>query len=277
MFDKVIKFGNSTIQHGKHSDRIYLMKLDNADVNSIIEKLNELANDHKYGKIFTKVPKKHIKIFLNDGFKKEAEILKFYNGKNDCVFMSKFPVVKRRIIQSNIKERLDDVLAVCKEKEQLKNEPKISDEFYYKILEYKDIKQLTELYKIVFASYPFPIYKEDYIKKTMDDNIIYFGIFHNGKLVSASSAEMDFSGQNVEMTDFATIPDYRGNNFAQFLLYQMEIEVVKKGIKTFFTIARGVSFGMNITFAKLGYKFGGTLVNNTNISGSIENMNIWYK
>jgi len=96
-------------------------------------------------------------------------------------------------------------------------------------------------------------------------------------LVSASSTEIDFSRQNVEMTDFATIPDYRGNNFAQFLLYQMENEVAKKGIKTFFTVARGVSFGMNITFVKLGYKFGGTLINNTNISGSVENMNIWYK
>jgi len=277
MFDKVMKFGNSTIQHGKYSDRVYLMKLDNADVGSIINKLNELANDHKYGKIFTKVSKKHIKIFLNDGFKKEAEIPKFYNRKNDCVFMSKIPVEKRGIIKSDIKKRLDDVLAVCKEKEQLKSEPKISDEFDYKILKYEDVKQLTDLYKIVFASYPFPIYEEDYIKKTMDDNIIYFGIFHNGKLVSASSAEIDFSGQNVEMTDFATIPDYRGNNFAQFLLYQMENEVAKKGIKTFFTVARGVSFGMNITFVKLGYKFGGTLINNTNISGSVENMNIWYK
>lgn len=277
MFDEVIKYGNSKIQHGKHSDRVYLMKLNNVDVGSIINKLNKLAEEHKYGKIFTKIPQKYSEIFFNDEYKKEAEIPKFYNGKNDCVFMSKFPIEKRAIIGSNVKKRLNDVLAVCKEKEQLKNEPKISDEFNYKILKHENAKQLTELYKIVFASYPFPIYDEKYIKKTMDDNIIYFGIFHEGKLVSASSAEMDFNGQNVEMTDFATLPDFRGNNFAQFLLYQMENEVVKKGIKTFFTIARGISFGMNITFAKLGYKFGGTLINNTNISGNIENMNIWYK
>jgi hypothetical protein len=34
---------------------------------------------------------------------------------------------------------------------------------------------------------------------------------------------------------------------------------------------------MNITFAKLGYRYGGRLINNTNISGSIESMNVWYK
>jgi hypothetical protein len=34
---------------------------------------------------------------------------------------------------------------------------------------------------------------------------------------------------------------------------------------------------MNITFSKLGYKYGGLLKNNTNISGAIESMNVWYK
>ncbi|MFH1725408.1 MAG: putative beta-lysine N-acetyltransferase, partial [Elusimicrobiota bacterium] len=43
------------------------------------------------------------------------------------------------------------------------------------------------------------------------------------------------------------------------------------------TIARAVSFGMNIAFARVGYSFGGTLWNNTNISGNIESMNIWHK
>jgi hypothetical protein len=34
---------------------------------------------------------------------------------------------------------------------------------------------------------------------------------------------------------------------------------------------------MNITFAKNGYEYAGTLKNNTNISGNIESMNVWYK
>jgi hypothetical protein len=34
---------------------------------------------------------------------------------------------------------------------------------------------------------------------------------------------------------------------------------------------------MNITFAKRGYNFGGRLINNTNICGGTETMNIWYK
>ncbi len=57
----------------------------------------------------------------------------------------------------------------------------------------------------------------------------------------------------------------------------MEEKSFKLGIKTVFTIARAKSPGMNITFARSGYDYGGTLVNNTNISGQIESMNVWYK
>ena len=46
---------------------------------------------------------------------------------------------------------------------------------------------------------------------------------------------------------------------------------------TYFSIARSLSAAMNITFAKNGYRYGGTLGNNTNIAGRIESMNIWYK
>jgi beta-lysine N6-acetyltransferase len=34
---------------------------------------------------------------------------------------------------------------------------------------------------------------------------------------------------------------------------------------------------MNVTFSRAGYTFTGTLINNTNIGGSIESMNVWYK
>ena len=34
---------------------------------------------------------------------------------------------------------------------------------------------------------------------------------------------------------------------------------------------------MNITFAKAGYTYGGRLINNTNISGQIESIKVWYR
>ena len=54
-------------------------------------------------------------------------------------------------------------------------------------------------------------------------------------------------------------------------------EMIQQGLKTAYSIARSLSPAMNITFVKNGYKYGGTLGNNTNIAGRIESMNIWYK
>jgi len=34
---------------------------------------------------------------------------------------------------------------------------------------------------------------------------------------------------------------------------------------------------MNKTFAYAGYKYGGTLIRNTQICGELESMNVWYK
>ncbi|HQA81666.1 MAG TPA: hypothetical protein PLV96_12800 [Methanoregulaceae archaeon] len=47
--------------------------------------------------------------------------------------------------------------------------------------------------------------------------------------------------------------------------------------KLAYTIARAKSYSINITFARGGYEYGGLLPNNTNISGTIEDMNVWYK
>ena len=79
------------------------------------------------------------------------------------------------------------------------------------------------------------------------------------------------------MTDFAVLPEYRGQNLAFRLLVKMEQEMKYANIKTVYTIARLKVPGMNKTFLKSGYKFTGTLLNNTNIGGSIESMNIYYK
>jgi predicted hydrocarbon binding protein len=57
----------------------------------------------------------------------------------------------------------------------------------------------------------------------------------------------------------------------------MENQMRLSKMLTAYTIARSVSHGINITFARAGYTYGGRLINNTNISGKIESMNVWYK
>jgi putative beta-lysine N-acetyltransferase len=140
-----------------------------------------------------------------------------------------------------------------------------------------DAEAMAHLYRLVFASYPFPIHDPEYLRRTMAENVCYYGFWENGRPVALASAEMDIGAGSAEMTDFATHPECRGGGRATQLLAALEREMAQRQIKTLYTIARAVSFGMNLTFAKLGYRYGGTLPRNTQIAGELECMNIWFK
>ncbi len=275
MSDKVEMINNSIIQHGKFNDRIYLMKTNTKDLPEIIYYLDELAGEKKYSKIFVKVPREYNTKFFQYGYKEEAYIPKFYSGYKDVSFLGKFFSENRKIDRS---ENIDqEVIKTALTKSNESNIGLLGSEYDYRICNEKDIEAIARVYSIVFETYPFPIQDPKYIKDTMEDNVVYFGVFKNNDLVSVSSTEIDFASQNAEMTDFATIPNFRSKGLSGFLLTKMESEMKDRNILTLYTICRSCSYGINIIFSKAGYKFTGKLVNNTNIAGNLENMNIWYK
>ncbi len=281
-FDSIEKLRNSVIQHGPSSNRIYLMKLVRDDHPDIIPDLVKMAEENRYGKIFAKVPSWAVDQFLENKFTKEAEVPGFYNGETDAVFLGRFLKDERQEVPKDIRDKISEIITIAESKAGQVTERQDEDDeppFALRRLAQEDAHTLTKLYAKVFESYPFPIFEREYIVHTMEEDMIsYYGAFdEKGNLVAASSAEMDKKAKNAEMTDFATHPDYRGHGTALYLLALMEKDMKERGFPVLYTIARAISAGMNITFAKAGYRFTGTLVNNTNISGHIESMNVWYK
>lgn len=277
MYDTIVKIENSKIQHGPQNDRIYLMHLAKQDMPEILLKLDVMANSCGYSKIFAKVPKKFSNAFLEKGYVAEATVLGFYNKIEDCVFMSKFLDAKRSIEVDNVLNKKVLAVASSKKPNNQTELHSLSNEFTFRKATLMDATEMASVYSQVFDSYPFPVFNPEYIKETMQDNVVYFGIWKGDSLIALSSCEMCLEYTNVEMTDFAILPEYRGHKFSHFLLEEMEKEMKKNKIKTAYTIARSASFGMNRTFAKCGYYFGGVLVKNTQIGGKIEDMNIWFK
>ena len=276
MFDKTIKIGKSLVQHGPNNDRVYLMKLHPDDADVIVDKLTDLAILKRYSKIFAKIPEWSLSRFLDNNFKIEASIPGFYAGETKAFFVSQFFSAKRSFLSKKKRELIEDIVKLSSNYFNSAN-IKLPEHYYIKILTNDHAKSVAKLYKTVFNNYPFPIFKEKYILQTMNSNIIYFGVFENDKLIAAASSEMDVKSENVEMTDFATHPKHLGQNLSYFLLKVMEKEMAGRGMKTFYTIARAQSHGMNKTFGRCEYHFGGTLVNNTLIGETIESMNVWYK
>lgn len=277
MTDKIERMGSSLIQHGKNSDRVYLMKLSEKDRSDIIGNMENLACKNGYSKIIAKIPASLRDYFTTNGFTDEAHIGNLFKGEEDCCFLSKYFTPERKELADEDRCEIFEIIKLCKEKTLTAKTPKLKEGFCIEPLGEEHISQITQVYKEVFKSYPFPIFDPDYIFKTMKDDVDYYGILKDDKIVALSSSEMDLENLNTEMTDFAALPEYRGYNLSYHLLEEMEKSARNKGIKTAYTIARSKNAGINTIFAKRFYTFGGILINNTNICGNIQSMNVWYK
>jgi len=263
------------VQHGQFNDRIYLMKLGKGGAGTLPADLIAMAKEHDYSKIFVKVPENYSEKFVQTGYAVEASIPQLFNGVETGLFMGYY-LCKLRATEPNA-AALNGNLHLALDQTGSAITPLDKDIFGCQQCKEREVDEMAAIYKSVFKTYPFPIHDPLYLLDNIRNQVEYFGIEKGGDLVALSSAERDDAAQNVEMTDFATLPDWRGNSLGMHLLLRMEKEMKQKGIKLAYTIARAASPGINIIFAKLGYTYGGRLKNNTNISGNIESMNIWYK
>lgn len=274
--DTIEVYKNSLIQHGKVNNRIYLLKIENTDMEALIPGLDELAKEKGYSKIFGKIRPFFLPCFILNGYKIEAFIPGYFCGKEDCIIVSKF-LDKNRAVADKA-----ELAAFFKLRNQERNNPGVSQfagcrNNFMKLLP-EDARAISEVFKKIFISYPFPVHDPAYIIRNMESNkLIYFGVKEEGKLIGVSAAETDKAEKNAEMTDFAVLPQYRGRGLAGQLLSYMEETMKPAGVKTLYTIARLREPGINKIFINAGYRYTGTLINNTNISGSIESMNIFYK
>lgn len=277
MADRIELIGRSVIQHGPGNDRVYLMKQHPDDAPALPEKLDRLASEEGYSKIFAKVPSGSAGHFLAAGFGVEAEIPGFYPTGEPVCFLGKYLTPERR--REKRPALVREVLSAASTAAGRPGEgkPPLPDGYSWAVAGEGNADELAVLFGQVFDSYPFPIHQASFIVSSMKGATLYFGVRQGEGVVAASSAEMDPDSKSVEMTDFAILPAYRGQGIALFLLQRMEEAMEQRGIRSFFTIARAYSFGMNIAFARNGYHFAGTLTNNTNIAGSLESMNVWYK
>ncbi|GAO30537.1 putative beta-lysine N-acetyltransferase [Geofilum rubicundum] len=246
--DKIENCGQSRISHGSESSRVYLMDLHPADFPQIIEKLDKIAAEGRYTKLFAKVAAKYGPAFLNAGYVIEALVPEFYGGQEDALFLMKYTDAERQKPEAKELEAFQQLLL-----EPVEFEPTPIDNAYkLRPLNESDAEAMVPVFKQVFSTYPFPIYDPAFLIQSMrEDGTRYFGAFCEGALIAISSAECNDVKKNAEMTDFAVLPTHRGKRLAVHLLTFMEEELTKDGFKTFYTIARLHSLPMNKTFYNL--------------------------
>ncbi|WP_028865070.1 putative beta-lysine N-acetyltransferase [Psychromonas aquimarina] len=282
LFDTCDLLEGASIQYGPNSSRVYLMSMKQGEPNRLPAAMYQLAKAQGYGKLFAKVRQCESEHFFNHGFTEEARLPGYYpamgQGVDEDALLLCAYLAPERQIDSRAAEH-KKVLDLARNNLSGINLSKITPAAHWQVMPLDKVyaEEMARLYREIFPSYPFPIHEASYLCETMSDNVSYFGIKHQGRLIALASAEKDLENMAVEMTDFATLPEFRGQQLAAALLNKMESSMEQLGFRQAFTIARAASVAMNRTFAKNGYHYQGRLINNTQISGQIESMNIWCK
>ncbi len=273
--DVVLHRGHSIIQHGRINNRVYVMKLAPADIPDIIRYAEDLTHKEGYTKIFVKVAESSVEIFANAGYITEATVPFFFHGKESVVFMAKYTDPSRKEVpHASI---IANVLSTSFEYAGQRSLVNLPKGFSLRRAHTGDAEEIAALYHLIFRTYPFPIHDPDYIRESMQGQVRYYIIRKSHLLAAVASSDIDNENLNAEVTDFATNPLFRGRGFAGLLLHTMETDMKNEGILLAYTIARAISMPVNTVFAGAGYQYGGLLPNNTNICGSLESMNVWYK
>ena len=257
-----------------YNKRLKILDYQANDYQLMLKRLAYLAEANNFDKIFVKAKADDFQIFLSNGYMLEG-VLRYYFKGEDAYILSRFSS-QNRIFSSDLIEEskvIEEIIFSSERPKERTLDPNIT------IIkaEEKHIPLLVTIYREVFATYPSPLTNPDYILSVMNKNVIFRIAFENSTPLAAASAEIDYKHSNAEMTDCATNPKLQGKGLMQFILMELEKDLREKGIMTAYTLARAQSYGMNKVFFRLDYEYSGRLINNCDIFGQFEDMNIWVK
>ncbi len=247
------------------------------DVKPFIRQMVAAASRAGLDKIIVKAAEDQWEEFISYGFGLEGLIKKYFGGQH-AYHMAKFLSGERRFSQA-IGQEDEIVERLTLEPLEMESEDSLlPDELTVRAVGYEAAQRLAALYGRVFDTYPTPMNDPEYIKTTMNEGSVFYAAYGpTGEIVSAASAAVSAKHSNAEMTDCATLADYRGKGLMTILLQKLEEDMYHAGVGCLYSMARSRSFGMNKVFRRLGYRYSGRLINHCNIMGRLEDMNLWVK
>ncbi|MCM1565208.1 MAG: putative beta-lysine N-acetyltransferase [Dehalobacter sp.] len=239
----------------------------------IIKEIIDYSKKENLGKIIANCHKQDLSIFEECGFVAEGIIDGFFQGE-DATCMSFFLDKKRE--NSLYGEKENRIIDYCV-KNTNKFELTKNKNYTMRQAVPDDIPQMIQLFQTVFETYPTPIFSREYLQEVMRDYVLFMVAEEGAGIISIASAVLDKRHMNAEITDCATYPKYSGKNILSELIFQLETQLKRNGFATSYSLARANNLGINRSLSKLGYMYRGRLINNCNICGGFEDMNIWVK
>lgn len=265
---------HATLFLDQYNQRIKIVEYEASDIERLVLKVRYLAEANGFDKIICMASRRDWQQFLRYGYVLEA-VLKYYLNGEDAFVVSKFRSQDRLTSSSLMEEILliEKVMAHPRPPHHL-----VAPEgFDFRLARRDDIPELIALYQSIFETYPSPLIHASYLEAVFQKDTMFAVCTRGGEIVSAASAELQPHLRAAELTDCATKPSARGLGLISRILAQLEHEIGERGYICAYTMARSRSYGMNNVFYRLGYEFLGRLVNNCDIYGAYEDMNIWVR
>ncbi|WP_227936048.1 putative beta-lysine N-acetyltransferase [Alkalihalobacillus deserti] len=257
------------------SKRMKIYKLPNLTmIDQFISKLKRLGKQRKCDKLifYVKEAEKHV-------IKKhmtclEGKIESFFNDE-DAFIYALFLNPERH--QIHLSEAEMTVLDLIKKRNKGNSNYQLPKDYKMRWAKKEDAPQMAKLYKTVFKSYPTPMNDSNFIIDMMSSDVYFFIVEKDSEIVSACSADLLPEFKSAELSDCVTYAEHRSKQLLTYQVAHLIPRIKEMGINTLFSYSRSVSIGMNLVNIKHDFQYGGRMIRNSNIAGSMENMNIWYR
>jgi len=235
--------------------------------------LIDTARQERFGKVVVVARGSDWEAFLTRGFALEASTRRYFHGAPGS-FMSYFLTAERQV-----RDRLEDEQRLLQAVlEQPEAAPGPLPEGYTLVEAGADrAEELANLYDLVFASYPSPLTDPDYVRGLIEsgEGLFLLAVTADGQIASAAAAEIDQADANAEITNCATLPDYRGEGLMATLVDEVRRRLAARQIACIYSMARAHSHGMNLVLHRLGFGYRGRLIRHAHIGGDFEDLNLW--
>lgn len=258
------------------NERILVLSCHSADLRSLALELDNLAHRHGAGKTIIYASENDWRKLLPCGYRLEGVMSGYYRGE-PAFCMSRFYCPERASDKNILAEDLV-VKGIYNSKRTPAGANKNRDRYLVRPVIIDDIENIREIFALVFATYPSPVEDKSYIEYIIkSDCYVMKAVEFNGKIVGIASADINYEELCAELTDCAVLPEHRGHGLMGRLIGAVEQEMKDLGIKYLYSLTRAGIPEINAVFYHKGYRFNGKLLNNCNIGGQFESMNIWEK
>lgn len=278
MFEKIETIAGALVYHGNMHNRIYFTEAKEVDLGILLPKMKELAKTEKYEKILSKAPEKSMSVLTSNGYTVEAKIPGLYNGSIDGYFLADYVTKERLKKDEKSLKTINSVktIALAANKKNTDSHFELPANTEVKKLISADFELLEDLHRKAYKYHPHQIKDKAQFVMLAKLQHEFYGLFENGELLVSAIVAIHEAEANMEIVEFITHPDYRGQNLSYFLVQHIKEQMKCLRCKTIYTMVRATSYGLNITFSKHGFLLAGTLSNNCLVRDTMESMNVWY-